>query len=51
MTDDGAIVAAPGWLGMPDRFALQLRHSPTRLRCKVVSRRGGSAKVAFEAAS
>lgn len=47
LTPEGAVVATPGWLGMPDRFGLQLRQAGLQYDCRVVSRRGGSAKVAF----
>ena len=50
LTADGAVLAAPGWIGMPDRFSLHLRQGGLSFSCRIVSRRGSSARVTFEKA-
>lgn len=48
LTDSGAVLSSPGWLGMPDSFTLLLRHDGLCFDCQVVSRASNALRVRFE---
>lgn len=48
MSEDGAVITAQGWLGVPDIFDLLVKPDGSRHACRVKARRGNTLTVMFE---
>lgn len=48
MSEDGAVITAQGWLGVPDAFDLLIKPDGSRHACRVKARRGNTLTVAFQ---
>ncbi|MCU0791194.1 MAG: hypothetical protein MUE79_09130 [Nitratireductor sp.] len=48
MTEEGAVITAQGWLGVPDMFDLLVKPDGNRHACRVKARRGNTLTVSFE---
>ncbi len=44
----GAVLAASGWMGLPETFMLYVEPDCVRLTCRVTSKKGSTVRVEFE---